>query len=261
MQEKNQPKVSIITVVYNDVSKIEETILSVINQQYSNFEYIIIDGGSTDGTTNIIKKYADKITYWVSEHDDGIYNAMNKGIDKVSGEWINFMNSGDSFYDTNVLQNLFELYDNQSSIIYGDSQRFFHYGVYIDKAILSTLAYMPNCHQAFFVKTSILKNNNFDTGYKICADAKFFYDAFHNGYKFQHINVIVCNYDNKEGISSMNITLQVREIAQIEKKQKTLKWRISYLILLSKIYIQKIIPLTWLIKYHSKNMKKKFAIK
>lgn len=251
MQDKYQPKVSIITVVYNNVSKIEETILSVVNQDYPNIEYIIIDGGSTDGTIDIINKYADSITCFVSEPDDGIYNAMNKGIDKASGEWINFMNSGDNFYDKITIQKIIELYDNQSSIIYGDSQRFFHHGVYIDRGKSSTLAYMPNCHQTFFVKTVLLKCNYFDTNYKICADAKFFYNAYNDGNKFQHIPIIVCNYDNMEGVSSKNITLQIREIAHIEKKQKTLKWKISFLLFLLKTQIKKIIPVRLLAKYRN----------
>ena len=102
MNKKN----SIVTVSYNAVATIESTILSVINQTYSNVEYIIIDGGSTDGTVDIIKKYQDKISYWISEPDQGIYDAMNKGLKIASGEWINFMNSGDSFVHTEVLENL-----------------------------------------------------------------------------------------------------------------------------------------------------------
>ena len=97
----NNPLISVVTVSYNAVTTIEKTILSVINQNYSNIEYIVIDGGSIDGTVDIIKKYADKITYWVSEPDKGIYDAMNKGIIVATGEWINFMNTGDTFYNEN----------------------------------------------------------------------------------------------------------------------------------------------------------------
>ena len=90
MEQIDSPLITVVTVVFNDVQHIEETILSVVNQTYPNIEYIIIDGGSTDGTVDIIKKYEERIAYWVSEPDQGIYDAMNKGIQKATGEWINF---------------------------------------------------------------------------------------------------------------------------------------------------------------------------
>lgn len=100
-------KISVVTVCYNAADTIEKTILSVLNQTYHDIEYIIIDGGSTDGTVEIIRKYADKIAYWVSEPDKGIYDAMNKGIEVATGEWLNFMNAGDLFCDKFVLTNVF----------------------------------------------------------------------------------------------------------------------------------------------------------
>ena len=95
MNSTNIPLITIITVSYNAVKTIEDTIVSVLGQTYNNIEYIIIDGGSTDGTLDIIKKYQDKITYWVSEPDKGIYDAMNKGIAKANGELIGIINSDD----------------------------------------------------------------------------------------------------------------------------------------------------------------------
>ena len=113
----NIPLISIITVSYNAVKTIEDTILSVINQTYPNIEYIIIDGGSTDGTLDIIKKYQDKITYWVSEPDKGIYDAMNKGIAKANGELIGIINA-DDWYELDAVQNVVLEFNNTRPAIY-----------------------------------------------------------------------------------------------------------------------------------------------
>ena len=91
------PIISVITVCYNVASTIEKTMLSVLNQTYKNLEYIIIDGNSTDGTVDIIKKYAERLTFWISEPDKGIYDAMNKGIVKATGKFLIFMNAGGEF--------------------------------------------------------------------------------------------------------------------------------------------------------------------
>ncbi len=119
--KKKAPKFSIITVVYNDVENIEETIKSLLNQTYKNFEYIIIDGKSDDGTVEKIKKYEKEITYFVSEKDGGIYDAMNKGIKISSGEFLFFLNSNDFFYNKNVLKNIAEISEKnkKEDIIYG----------------------------------------------------------------------------------------------------------------------------------------------
>ena len=126
----DKPLVSIVTVVFNGEKYLEQTIQSVINQTYDNVEYIIIDGGSTDGTVDIIKNYEDRIDYWISEKDKGIYDAMNKGINLASGEWINFMNAGDIFYDEKVLNTiyinpkLFQEIDSFTLILYWMEHQF-----------------------------------------------------------------------------------------------------------------------------------------
>jgi glycosyltransferase involved in cell wall biosynthesis len=119
----DNPLVSIITVVFNGAEHIEQTIKSVISQTYPNIEYIIIDGGSIDGTLDIIKKYENNVDYFVSEPDRGIYDAMNKGIDLANGEWLNFMNAGDSFYNEEVLNKIFQYGRNYKNIdiIYSDT--------------------------------------------------------------------------------------------------------------------------------------------
>lgn len=123
-----QPKISVVTVCYNAINDIEKTILSVINQTYSNIEYIIIDGGSTDGTMDIVNKYKDKIDVIVSEPDKGIYDAMNKGIDRATGDWINFMNAGDCFFNNVALENVFPRnYESVNfDILYGYQVHSFH---------------------------------------------------------------------------------------------------------------------------------------
>ena len=160
------PLISIITVVYNDIDSIEKTISSVLSQTYTNIEYIVIDGNSTDGTVEIINKYDNQISYWISEDDKGIYDAMNKGILNVNGEWINFMNSGDFFYDNDVISKIFteeKDYENVS-IIYGDHQirRLEHSEIF--KALPLHLFWkcMPFSHQSMFIKTELMKINLYD---------------------------------------------------------------------------------------------------
>ncbi len=124
-----QPKITVITVCFNASDEIEQTILSVINQTYSNIEYLIIDGGSTDNTIDVIKKYEGKITKWVSEPDRGIYDAMNKGIKMASGEWLNMMNAGDRFENDHVLENVFSInYPSNITFLYSDSMEEYNDG-------------------------------------------------------------------------------------------------------------------------------------
>jgi glycosyltransferase involved in cell wall biosynthesis len=115
------PLITVITVVFNCVGSIEETILSVVSQSYENVEYVLIDGGSTDGTVEVIKKYERCIDYWVSEPDKGIYDAMNKGINLSNGEWLNFMNAKDVFAERETIQNLAAKYlCGSAKFVYSD---------------------------------------------------------------------------------------------------------------------------------------------
>ena len=118
---KNKPVISIVTVVRNCENTIEDTIINLINQEYPNIEYIVIDGGSTDGTLKKIRKYEKSIDYWISEPDGGIYDAMNKGIDLATGEWVNFMNAGDYFFNNSTINLIVsEIRKQNFDIIYGD---------------------------------------------------------------------------------------------------------------------------------------------
>lgn len=179
-------KVSIITVVYNAASTIEATLLSVLNQSYTNIEYIVIDGASKDGTVDIIKKYADRISAFVTGPDDGIFDAMNKGIELASGNLVNFMNSGDVFYDSNVVGDIISAWEakNGPDLIYGNSWI---------KHLSGSLERMPAGrnpddlkkgpifrHGAMFVNSNLQKQYPFKTGkkYNVCADFDFIYHMY-----------------------------------------------------------------------------------
>lgn len=197
--QKNKPTITVVTVVFNGEQFIEKTILSVINQTYSNVEYIIIDGGSTDGTLEIVHKYESAIDYWVSEKDLGIYYAMNKGIARATGQWINFMNAGDWFFTDDVIFSVFENKNySKALIIYGNHEVRYHSGRRrIDKAgqVMNLWKGSQFCHQAVFVNTKYHRLNNFNANNKIIADFEFFYRAWKNNAKFQYIPLVICSFE------------------------------------------------------------------
>lgn len=204
---ENKPLISIVTVVYNGEKYLEETIQSVINQTHDNIEYIIIDGYSTDSTVEIIKKYEHAIDYWISEKDNGIYDAMNKGIDSASGEWINFMNAGDKFYEINTIFKIFDnnVYDKNINIIYGDVE--INYGEFKRVEIAKSIKYfykgMPFSHQSTFINNQFHKKNKYSLKYNIAGDFDFFFKAYKNKMIFKYIKGIVSSMD-VEGLSDGN---------------------------------------------------------
>jgi glycosyltransferase involved in cell wall biosynthesis len=169
-------KLSIITINLNNVIGIRKTILSVINQTFKDFDYIIIDGGSTDGSVEVIKEFTDHITYWISESDRGIYNAMNKGILKARGEYLQFLNSGDWLVNENVLSQVFSNNEN-SDILYGDLIKCFSSGKKTlltfkhTKISLQGLIYnQPILHPSSFIKKKLFENDLYDENYKVVSD-------------------------------------------------------------------------------------------
>jgi len=188
------PLISIVTVIFNGEKFLEDTIKSVINQTYKNVEYIIIDGGSTDGTIDIIKKYGNQIDYWVSEPDNGIYDAMNKGIETASGKWINFMNGGDRFYNDHVLEKIFKnQINNDITFIYGNTV--YNYESFKSERKALPLyehwKQIPFRHQSVFIKTKVHKNNKFNLSFKISADFDFFFKLLFKGYKTSYIDLTI----------------------------------------------------------------------
>ena len=170
------PKISIITVVKNNKDTIEKNILSLINQTYKNYEHIIIDGGSTDGTIDLIKKYQQNIKYFISENDNGIYDAMNKGLDKVNGEIIGILNSDDFFYNALfIVKEYFEKFE-EIDFLFGSVDKYkLHYG-YDPKKIYWTFGFYSSHSVGFFIKTvSQRKLGKYNTKYKYSSDYDLFY--------------------------------------------------------------------------------------
>ncbi len=194
------PKLSVITIVYNNVRDIERTMLSVLNQTYANIEYIVVDGQSTDGTLDVIKRYENSIAKLVSEKDEGIYDAMNKGLAGATGDYVLFMNSGDEFYAPDTVANVFAA-GNDADIYYGETEmindegqslgqrrhkapkqftwRGFKYGMSIS-------------HQAIYVRRSIAEP--FDRRYQLSADIDWIIRAAKKAKRIVNVNQYVAKY-------------------------------------------------------------------
>jgi len=209
---KSKYKISIITVCFNAAETIEETIKSVIEQRYDNWEYIIIDAGSYDGTLEIIEKYRDKLAYFVSEKDYGLYHAMNKGLEKVTGDIVGIINADDYYYDDVFIQvaNAFEEKDVDNYILWGDI-------VYRNSRVkgwrennLRTGAFAP--HPSMFCPKNVYNRiGGYKLWYKILADYDFMYRAIHK-YKLKSIYLPeTIAFFRDGGVASQNIFRSLAE--------------------------------------------------
>lgn len=194
-------KVSIITVVYNAAQLLEKTILSIKEQSWPNIEYLIIDGGSTDGTKEIIAKHADRIDYWISEADKGLYDAMNKGLKAATGDFVWFMNAGDLIYSPETLQKIFNEHGSAHDIYYGDAMI-----VDSDYQEIGLRRLRPPeklnwksfkkgmlvCHQAIIVRRSLADLYNLD--YPHSADFDWVIKALKKTSKIVNTHMILANF-------------------------------------------------------------------
>jgi len=214
-------KITIITVVYNNVNTLEQTILSVLRQTYKNIEYIIIDGGSNDGTVSIIKKYETGISYWISEKDDGIYNAMNKGIGAATGEYIQFLGADDFFVNENVIERVVKTLeilkrpDILSAAVWivdekYKIQRNLHPRVGLTEIITGHM--LP--HQGIFMRAQILKNYRFNEIYRIGSDFELLLKCILHGKNINYMEDTVVFFCNT-GVSSYNEGQTIEEYYQI----------------------------------------------
>ena len=213
-------KLSIITVNLNNRDGLKRTIDSVISQTFSDYEWILIDGGSTDGSRELIEQYSDHFAYWCSEPDKGIYNAMNKGITHAKGDWLQFINSGDYYYSSDTITKVFSI-PLDSDIVYGDAMYFWDeiksISKYTKKMSFYDLVTSGINHQASFFRSFIFENHHYDETYKIYADWALDMKLFFDDYSFQHIDQIIVYFDGN-GISSSNShDLELEKICQEHK--------------------------------------------
>ena len=233
----DQPLISVITVVYNGEMHLEQTINSIINQTYNNVEYIVIDGGSKDGTLDIIRKYDSAIDYWISEPDKGIADAMNKGISLATGEYIVFIHADDYFYSNKVINNAINIIDKESNIImfpvlFGEKlveiiPRKFNWWVNFK---------IPACHQGILCKLDLFRNiGDFDTQFKIDMDYDFLLRAYRRKVKAQRVTSVL-SVMRDTGISSRKDINSLLQRFNEERKVHKKNYHSRILALLYKIY-------------------------
>lgn len=201
-------KVTVVTAVLNDAGHIEQTILSVISQTDIEIEYIIVDGGSKDGTLELIGKYKDKISLLISESDRGVYDAMNKGIKYSTGDFVYFLNSGDVLLNPSILSKIkLEELKERNAIIYGNVVVAYGNIEALEKPrpfFNSKMKFkgIGICHQSMFFPGELIRNEKYDLSYKIAADYDLVYRLWRKGTEFLYRDITIAKYDWGKGISS-----------------------------------------------------------
>ena len=227
-------KVSIITISYNNLEGLKDTYRSIHQQTFRDFEWIVVDGGSTDGTKEFLEAHQEEIVWWCCEKDKGVYNAQNKGTEHAQGEFCIYMNSGDSFFADNVLEKVFEQ-DTDADIIYGNWMLVFEDG----KTLLGRapeaidLAYFFDdnmCHQSMLIRTEAVKNRPYDESFRIYGDWEEWLALLMQGKKFERRDMTICNFmvgGISTGDNASEALKQERkaEIKRIQERYYSELWR------------------------------------
>lgn len=217
------PKITVVTVVRNAEETIETTLKSVLAQDYPNLEYIVVDGDSKDATPSIIQQYVNQIDKYVSEPDQGIYDAMNKASELASGIWILYMNAGDRFHSSSSLSQLTEaLYSDADVIFAGVAEvlvdsletRMFHR---MPRPIENIWYQMPTSHQSILVRLTVQQSYRFDIRYRWCADHDMLARIYRDGGTFINGNVLLCVFDCSSSGIHRNPYRYIQERWQLSK--------------------------------------------
>lgn len=217
MNNGKRPFLSIITINYNNKIGLEKTVRSVLCQSFKDYEYIIIDGGSNDGSKQYLEFQNNLFHFWVSEPDNGIYNAMNKGIKVANGEYLLFLNSGDFLNDENSLKDFIKNEEFYGDIIYGDYRFEKGFKIFPDHLTPLFFARTSLPHQSTFFKRNVFEDmGNYNESYKIVSDREFYIKCFlSNKFTFKHINLPLTVYD-LAGVSN-NPLFKVQQALENEK--------------------------------------------
>ena len=219
---------SIIVVSLNTKKKFEKTIKSILKQNIKNYEIIVIDGKSTDGTLHLIKKFDLKINKLHVGRDNGIYFAMNKGIEMASKKWTIFMNSGDIFYRKNTLKNIRNFLKNKKTDVLVGNSIVYDGNIFLkrkSKKLLVNSLESSFSHQSCVVKTSLIKKNKFNTSFKIAADFNFFVNLLRNKKKFIYVNQIF-SINEAGGLSDKRRINAIREFYIVNKYNKNINYKL-----------------------------------
>lgn len=206
-------KISIITINYNDLVGLEKTFNSVVGQSNTDFEYIVIDGGSTDGSKEFLEQNSDKLAYWISEKDSGVYNAMNKGIKSAKGDYIMFLNSRDFLIDTTIIDKVGKDLDGSTAIYYGNliySLNGVNTQLWSPPDTLSFTYFLSDSlpHPSSFIKRELFDTHfYYSEHFKIVSDWEFFiYCICKMNASYKHLDYVISNFDNS-GMSSVKENL------------------------------------------------------
>jgi len=220
----NDVRISVITVVFNGERYLEYTIESVINQTYPNIEYIVIDGGSEDGTLDIIRKYSDHIDYWVSEPDSGIYNAMNKGIFEAKGDVIGILNA-DDFYDLRACENVARAFDRERDVflVHGAmnilNEKSEIVSTYGSKRSMNELLVAPYSHPTCFIRREFYETYGmFDEAFSTAADYDLMLRFINSGLKEYYVDCVLANF-RRVGVTSQSRMFPVKQLWGLMRKQ------------------------------------------
>jgi len=210
-------KVSIITINFNNAAGLRRTVQSVVTQTCHDFEYVIIDGGSNDGSVDVIDEIPKTINLkWVSERDRGLYDAMNKGIDRSSGEYCIFMNSGDEFYDASVLEKVMPYLQSKVGVVSGIGGKETIPGFPVAEQQLNLTFFLKDSlnHQSAFVRRDILSRLHFSEAYKIVSDTELFFRALIlDNESYEAIPIRVCKCEAPGASGDLKKSLEERYAA------------------------------------------------